>query len=408
MAKYFYIARDFSGNKKEGVIEGESTNAVISILRRQNLLPVEIKLIGEKGLDEVIEKEKKTRKRGRVSLGEIAIFSRQFATMLDAGIPIIDILSDLQEQTINKYFSNVLENIRRDIQSGSNFSKAISKYPNIFSPLYIALVRSGEESGNLVGVMNELSSYIEDQIILLRKLRQALSYPAVILLFFIGVISFVFLFLIPKFQSIFSSFGAKLPGLTLFIFNISRIFLKSLPFVFVGLFGIGIFLFFYRKTEIGKKQIDTLKLKFPFIGKLMLKISLSRFSRSLSTLLSGGVNINNALEIVAATSGNVIIENIIKKVRRGVIEGKVLNEEMKKYKIFPPILVRMVRVGEETGRLEDMLNRVSRFFRDEVDATINILTSIIEPILIIGLGVIVGIVVLAIYLPIFKLAGTLR
>lgn len=229
MAKYFYIARDFSGNKKEGVIEGESTNAVISILRRQNLLPVEIKLIGEKGLDEVIEKEKKTRKRGRVSLGEIAIFSRQFATMLDAGIPIIDILSDLQEQTINKYFSNVLENIRRDIQGGSNFSKAISKYPNIFSPLYIALVRSGEESGNLVGVMNELSSYIEDQIILLRKLRQALSYPAVILLFFIGVVSFVFLFLIPKFQSIFSSFGAKLPGLTLFIFNISRIFLKSLP-----------------------------------------------------------------------------------------------------------------------------------------------------------------------------------
>ncbi|HOM27681.1 MAG TPA: type II secretion system F family protein, partial [bacterium] len=368
-------------------------------------IPIEIKLVDKNGISEMTIKPKK---RGRVSLGEIAIFSRQLATMLDAGVPIIDAISDLKEQTINKYFAYALENIRKDIQTGSNFSSAISKYPNIFSPLYVALVKSGEESGNLVGVMTELSSYIEDQIILLRKLRQALSYPAVIFLFFIGVISFVFLFLIPKFQSIFSSFGAKLPGLTLIVFKISGLFLKFLPFILIFLVLFGIFLFFYRNTKSGRYWIDSVKLKFPLIGKLVIKISLSRFSRSLSTLLSGGVSINSALEIVAATSGNIIIEDIVKKIRKGVIEGKVLNEEMKKYKIFPPILVRMVRVGEETGRLEDMLNRVSKFFRDEVDATVNILTSIIEPILIIGLGIIVGIVVLAIYLPIFKLAGTIR
>ncbi|MCM8767462.1 MAG: type II secretion system F family protein [Candidatus Omnitrophica bacterium] len=408
MAKFFYIARDFSGNKKEGVIEGDSTNRVITFLRNQNLFPIEIKLIGEKGFDEVIEKKEKIKKRGRVSLGEISIFSRQLATMLDAGVPILDAISDLKEQTINKHFAYVLENIRKDIQAGSSFSNAISKYPKIFSPLYVALVRSGEESGNLVGVMMELSSYIEDQIILLRKLRQALSYPAIIFIFFIGVISFVFLFLIPKFQSIFSSFGAKLPFLTLTIFKISGLFLKFLPFITLFLILLGIFLYFYRNTKMGRYQIDTIKLKFPFIGKLMIKISLSRFSISLSTLLKGGVSITNALEIVAKTSGNVIIENTVNKIRRGVIEGRILNEEMKKYKIFPPILIRMVRVGEETGRLEDMLNRVSKFFKDEVDATVNILTSIIEPILIIGLGIIVGIVVLAIYLPIFKLAGTLR
>ncbi|MCM8804928.1 MAG: type II secretion system F family protein [Candidatus Omnitrophica bacterium] len=408
MAKYFYIARDISGNKKEGVIEGDSINRIINLLRNQNLFPIDIKLISEKGLDEVIEKGEKIKKRGKVSLGEIAIFSRQIAVMLDAGVSILDAISDLKEQTTNRYFAYILGNIKNDIQTGSSFSNAISKYPKIFSPLYVALVRSGEESGNLVGVMMELSSYIEDQIILLRKLRQALSYPAVIFIFFIGVISFVFLFLIPKFQSIFSSFGAKLPFLTLFIFRISGLFLKLLPFIILFLILLGIFLYFYKNTKIGRFQIDTIKLKFPFLGKLIVKISLSRFSLSLSTLLTGGVNITNALEIVAKTSGNVIIENIINKVRKGVIEGKILNEEMKKHKIFPSILVRMVRVGEETGRLEDMLKRVSRFFRDEVDATVNILTTIIEPILIIGLGIVVGIVVLAIYLPIFKLAGTLR
>jgi len=406
MAKFFYIARDLTGKRTEGIIESDNIGNVVINLRRKNLTPVEINIIEEKGITKIEKKER--RKRGRVSLGELAIFSRQFATMLDAGVSIIDILSDLSEQTLNKYFKEVLENIKKDIQAGSNFSNAISKYPNIFSLLYVALVKSGEESGNLVGVMSELSSYIEDQIVLLRKLRQALSYPAVILVFFIGVVSFVFLFLIPKFQSIFSSFGAKLPGLTLLIFKLSQIFLKFLP-LFIGfIFLLAIFIYFYRNTKTGRWQIDLLKLKFPLIGKLMHKIALSRFSRSLSTLIAGGVSINSALEIVAGTTGNVIIEDVIKKVRKGVIGGKVLNEEMKKYKIFPPILVRMVRVGEETGRLEDMLNRVSKFFRDEVDATINILTSIIEPVLIIGLGIIVGIVVLAIYLPIFKLAGTLR
>jgi len=407
MAKFHYIARDFGGKKIEGTIESDNIGNVVVNLKRNNLVPIKINVIEEEKGAIKTEKEGR-RKRGRISLGELAIFSRQFSTMLDAGVSIIDILSDLSEQSSNKYFKEILENIKKDIEAGSNFSNAISKYPKVFSPLYVALVRAGEESGNLPGVMSEISSYIEDQIILLRKLRQALSYPVVILVFFICVVAFIFLFLIPKFQSIFSSFGAQLPLLTLLIFKISQFALKFLPLLIGFFFLFAIFIYFFKNTKIGRWQIDNLKLKFPLVGKLMHKIALSRFSSSLSTLIGGGVSINTALEIVAQTAGNVIIEDFIKKVREGVIGGKVLNEEMKKYKIFPPILVRMVRVGEETGKLEDMLKRTSKFFKDESDATINILTAIIEPVLIIGLGVVVGIVVIAIYLPIFKLSGTLK
>ena len=406
MARYFYVARDFSGKRKEGIIEANSNTEAVVNLRRQNLVPIEVHFIGEKGLSSIVKPEKGL--KGRVSLMELAVFSRQFATMLDAGVSIIDIIQDLSNQTSNRYFGYVLSKIRKDIQEGSNFSMALSKHPKVFSPLYIALVRSGEESGNLPTVMEEIASYLEDQIMLLRKVRQAVSYPSVIIAFFIGVVSFVFLFLIPRFQQIFKSFGAKLPPLTLAVLNTSQFFVKFLPFIIGFLFLMWIFFLIYRRTPTGRKHIDTLKLKFPFFGKLMTKISLARFARSLSTLLGGGVSIAMALDIVADTAGNVIIGNIIRKVRKGVIEGKVLGEEMRKYPIFPPMLVRMVSVGEETGRMEDMLNRVSKFFRDEVDATLNILTSILEPVLIIGLGIIVGIVVLAIYLPIFKLAATIR
>ncbi|HOV22202.1 MAG TPA: type II secretion system F family protein [bacterium] len=405
MAKYFYVARDFSGKRREGVIDADSNMTVILNLRKQNLIPIEINFIGEKGLSPIVSQKKQT--RGRVSLGELAIFSRQFTTMLDAGVPIIDIIGDLSEQTTNKYFSYVLSKIKIEIQEGSNFSNALTKFPNVFSPLYVSLVRTGEESGNLTKIMEELAKYLEDQIALLRKVRQALSYPSVIFVFFLGVISFVFLFLIPKFQSIFTSLGTKLPPLTMLIFNISHAFFKFFPVIIVGIILLIIAFLIFRKTTTGRQIIDTIKLRFPFFGKLITKITLSRFSRSLSTLLSGGVSIVVALEI-ASSGENVIVEKIIKNIKKEIISGKTLGEEMKKYKIFPPLLVRMIKIGEETGRLEDMLNRTAKFFSDEVDATINIMTSIIEPVLIIGLGVVVGIVVLAIYLPIFQIAGAVK
>ncbi|HOL50268.1 MAG TPA: type II secretion system F family protein, partial [bacterium] len=314
----------------------------------------------------------------------------------------------LASQTPNRFFSSVLSDIASNIREGTSFSQALSKHPRVFSPLYTALVVSGEESGNLVEVLKDLSSELEDQLTLLRKVRQAVSYPAVILLFFVAVVAFVFLYLVPKFQEIFESFGAQLPLFTRIILQISRFSLKFFPFLLVGLILLGVFLSWYSRTKSGSRRIDGLKLRLPVFGDLFLKVSLARFSRSLATLLQGGVSIVAALDIVARTAGNTILEDYIERIRQGVIKGELLGDEMKKYRLFPAMMVRMVRVGEETGRTDDMLTRVSRFFRDEVDVTLNILSSILEPVLIIGLGVIVGTVVLAIYLPIFKLAATVR
>ncbi|MCM8805287.1 MAG: type II secretion system F family protein [Candidatus Omnitrophica bacterium] len=408
MAKYFFVARDQTGKRREGMLEADSNSTVLNILRRQQLLPVEVRLVSEKGTLVGITGEKKRVYRGKVSLPELALFSRQLSTMLEAGIPVLDAITDLASQTTNRFFSTVLNDIASDIREGKSFSQALSKHPKVFNSLYVALVVSGEESGNLVEVLKDLSSELEDQLTLLRKVRQAVSYPAVILLFFISVVAFVFLYLVPKFQEIFQSFGAQLPLFTRIILQISRFSLKFFPFLLIGLILLGIFLSWYRKTQAGSRKIDSLKLRIPVLGELFLKVSLARFSRSLATLLQGGVSIISALDIVGKTTGNTILEQYIEKIKQGVIKGELLGDEMKKYRIFPAMMVRMVTVGEETGRTDDMLTRVSKFFRDEVDLTLNILSSILEPVLIIGLGVIVGTVVLAIYLPIFKLAATVR
>lgn len=389
------------------MIEAESNAALLVTLRRNGLLPIEIRELEDKGLISITSQKKTARVR-RISLVELALFSRQLATMLDAGVSIIDSVGDLAKQSINPYFATILEAIRNQIREGSGFSQALAKHEQVFSTLYVALVRSGEESGNLVEVMRELSEELEDQLNLIRKVRQAMSYPVIVSIFFVGVVAFVFLYLIPKFQEIFESFGAQLPPFTLFILAASRFSLKFAPILLIFLILFSAFLVWYGKQPTGKKQLDTVKLKIPVLGMLVQKVSLARFCRSLSTLLKGGVGIISALEIVAKTAGNLIIEEAVNKTRQGIIRGGLLGQEMQRYKIFPPMLVRMVNVGEETGRTDDMLSRMSKFFRDEVDVTLNILSSIIEPVLIIGLGFIVGVVVLAIYLPIFKLAQTMQ
>ena len=405
MAKYRYIARDNSGRRIEGVIEASSDIAVISRLRTQNLFPVEVFEVTRKYIQSKKEKNFFIKK---VNLKELAIFTRQMSVMLSSGVPIIETLDDLSSQTSNKYFSSVLQSIKKSISQGSSFSQALSQFPKIFSPLYVALVRSGEESGNLAETLGEIAKNLEDQLEMISKTKQALSYPAFVSFFFVVVISFVFLFLIPRFQKIFESFGAKLPVFTLIILKISSALVRFLPFVLLFILFLSILFFLFKKTEKGKYIIDSIKLKSPVFGNIMWKIALSRYARTLSTLLSGGVPIVSALEIVGKITGNLIIERTIQKVKNGVVKGGLLGEEMRKYKIFPVMLSRMVRVGEETGKTEDMLNRASQFFKDEVDATLNILSSILEPILIIVLGFIVGTVVLAIYLPIFKLAGAIR
>jgi len=402
MAKFRYTARDRMNARREGFIEAESLAGAVGVLRQQNLMPVSVQPAGEQATEEA------TITRGRVGLGELALFTRECATMLDAGVPIVDILEDLSGETLNRYFRHVLREVRASIQGGSSLSQALSKFPSVFNPLYIALVKSGEESGRLVGVMEEIAVDLEDRIVLLRKVRQAVSYPAVIVVFFIGVVSFVFLYLIPKFQQIFKSFGADLPVFTKVILAISSTLVRFLPLSGLLLFGLVVFTYAYSRTPAGRHHLDGFRFSIPVLGKLMAKVSLARFARSFATLIAGGVSLPVALEIVAKTAGSSIIEEATMAIRNGIVSGGLVGQEMKKHKIFPSLLVRMVTVGEEKGRVDDMLVRASRFFRDEVDATLSILTSILEPILIIGLGFVVGVVVLAIYLPIFKLAATMR
>jgi len=406
MAQFFYAARDPEGKRVQGILSADSRTAVVRILRDRHLLPIELRDLREQ--KQATRTSGKRGNKGRISLVELALFSRTVATMLDAGIPIIATLEDFASQTINRFFAGVLITLKNDIREGSSFSQALAGFPSVFSPLYISMVRSGEESGSLVEVMGELSTELEEQLTLIRKIRQAVSYPVVILSFFIGVVSFVFLYLIPKFQSVFQQFGADLPVFTKIILKVSQFSLKFSPLLLVVLVLSGFFFSWYHRLPRGRRQIDALKFKLPVFGQLLLKISLSRFSRSLATLLKGGVSITVALEIVSKTAGNAVIEETIDRVRKGVIAGELLGREMKKHRVFPSLLVRMVSVGEETGRLDDMLRRIAQFFRDEVDATLSILASILEPILIIGLGVIVGIVIMAIYLPIFKLAATMH
>jgi len=299
MAKFQYAARDASNQRREGYLETESLAGAVSALRRQNLMPITVRPAGER-----LPREE-TVTRGRVGLGELALFTRECATMLDAGVPIVDILEDLAGETTNKFFRHVLTQVRSAIQGGSSLSQALARFPTVFNALYVALVKSGEESGKLVSVMEEIAVDLEDRIVLLRKVRQAVSYPAVIVVFFVGVVSFVFLYLIPKFQEIFKSFGADLPVFTKVILAISATLVKFLPVTIVAIIGICVFTYVYSRTPAGRHHIDAFKYGIPVIGKLMAKVALARFARSFATLLAGGVSLAVALEIVAKTAGIV-------------------------------------------------------------------------------------------------------
>ncbi len=410
MPRYSYTASNSLGDRVEGSLEAPSSLVVVTQLRKNNLFPIDVNLQEEQVKRSLFKRKGAAGgvKKSRVKLKDLAVFTRQTAAMLEAGISIVDVLEDLSKQAPNKYFGSVLQSLKKDIREGNSLSQAMRIHPRVFSALYVSLVGAGEESGSITEVMGKLATDIENQMALISKVRQALSYPAIVAIFFVGVVSFVFLFLLPQFEEVFSDFGAELPAFTLAVLAVSRFLVSTLPLLLIGLVALGVFFFFFKKTPAGRDVIDKIKIRLPLFGPLMLKVSLARLAGSLATLISGGVTITNALNIVSGAAGNTIIEKAIRKVREGVVRGSLVGEEMKKHEIFPPLFVRMVSVGEDTGKMDEMLNRVAKFFRDEVDATLNIMASIIEPVLIICLGAVVGVVVLAIYLPIFNIAGAMN
>ncbi|MGB9907047.1 MAG: type II secretion system F family protein [Candidatus Saccharicenans sp.] len=344
-------------------------------------------------------------KREKVKLKELAFFSRQLSVLIDAELPLIQSLGLLAEQQKNKYFSRVITEVKEDVEAGSALHQALRKHPKVFDDLYCNLVASGEQSGSLDTMLRRLADYQESMIKLRAKVRQAMIYPTAIIIFAILVAIFMLWKVIPVFGSIYQELGAQLPSLTAFVLALSRFVQKYIIFIFLGLVGLVVSFRYWRKTPPGREAVDRGMLKFPVMGNLMRKIALSRFTRTLSTLISGGVPMLESLKIASTTTGNVIIERQVLRARQMVSEGKSLNDALKEagQGQFPPMMIQMVNVGESTGTLDEMLGKLANFFDDEVDDAVTSLLAALEPIVLIFVGGIVGGLVISMYLPLFNL-----
>jgi type IV pilus assembly protein PilC len=342
-------------------------------------------------------------KREKVRLKDLAIYSRQLSVLIDAELPLIQSLGILEEQQKNAYFKNVIKTVKEDVEAGSTLNQAKRKHPKAFDDLYCNLIASGEQSGSLDIMLRRLAEFIEKNVRLRAKVKQAMIYPVAIVIFAIAVAFFMLWKVIPIFAAIFRDLGAELPWLTAFVVSLSDFIQKNGIFVLAGFVGL-IFLFrYYRGTAPGRWSTDRLLLKIPLFGGLLHKVAMTRVTRTLATLISGGVPMLEALKITSTTAGNVIIEKEIIDARKYVSEGKTLAESFKQAGQFPTMMLQMINVGEATGTLDEMLSKLAAFYDEEVDTAVSALLSVLEPIMLIFVGGIVGGLVVSMYLPIFNL-----
>jgi len=342
-------------------------------------------------------------KREKVKLKELAVYSRQLSVLIDAELPLIQSLSILEEQQKNKYFRTVIRTIKQDVEGGSTLNQAKRKHPKVFDDLYCNLVASGEQSGSLDIMLRRLAEYIERSVRLRSQVRQAMIYPVAILIFAVVVSIFLLWKVIPVFASIFRDLGAELPLLTAVIVKMSGFVQKNIIFIFLGMIGAFLALRYYRNTTQGRWTTDRLMLKIPLFGKLLYKVAMTRVTRTLATLISGGVPMLEALKITSTTAGNTLIEKEILDARKLVSEGKTLNEGFQESGRFPLMMLQMINVGEATGTLDEMLSKLATFYDEEVETSVAALMSVMEPIMLIFVGGMVGSLVIAMYLPIFSL-----
>jgi len=342
-------------------------------------------------------------KTQKVKLKELAVYSRQLSVLIDAELPLIQGLTILAEQTKNKYFKQVIKDVRGDVEAGSTLNQAKKKFPRVFDDLYCNLVASGEQSGSLDIMLRRLSEFLEKIVRLRSQIKQAMIYPSAIVIFAVIVVIFMLWKVIPVFANIFVELGATLPSLTAFIMSLSNFVQKYILFIFAGIIAL-VFAFRYaRRTEPGRKVIDRWLLRMPLFGALLEKVGLSRVTRTLATLLSGGVPMLESLKITSSTAGNVIIEDQIMRARSLVAEGTSLTDAFKEVGHFPFMLIQMIGVGEATGTLDEMLTKLADFYDEEVEAAVANLLSVMEPVLLIFVGGLVGTIVISMYLPIFSL-----
>ncbi len=339
----------------------------------------------------------------RVGLKDLVVYSRQLSVLIDAELPLIQSLNILIEQTNNRYFKKVITSIREDVEAGASLNQAKRKFPKVFDDLYCNLIGSGEQSGSLDIMLRRISDYIERILKLRSQVRQAMVYPVAILSFSVLVMIFMMWKVIPVFANIFTELGAKLPGLTQFTMGISRFVANNILLLFLGIIALILGVRYFRRTQVGRRFFDRFLLRIPLFGSLLSKVAISRMTRTLSTLLSGGVAMLESLKITSSTTGNVIVEEAVMDARRQVGEGRTLSDSFKETGRFPFLLTQMVSVGEATGTLDAMLSKLADFYDDEVNATVATLLSVLEPIMLIFVGGMTGVLIVSLYLPIFDL-----
>jgi len=395
MPSFEWKGRDRAGRPQSGILVAENKETVLAVLRRQQIVPSTVK---EKGKEIALPKI-----RGGVDDKSLAVFTRQFSVMIDAGLPLVQCLQILGEQEENKTFQRIILQVREDVESGSSLANALKKHPNAFNDLYVNMVAAGETGGILDTILQRLAIYIEKAYKLKSQVKSAMIYPAAVIGIAVMVVWVILWKVIPVFASLFISLGATLPLPTLIVVSASK-FVGRFWWLIGGLVAAGFFaLRRYYATENGRMVIDGLLLKTPILGLVLRKIAVARFCRTLGTLLSAGVPVLESLEITAHTSGNAVIEKAILEVRKQVEEGKNMADPLKTTNAFPPMVVQMISVGEATGAMDTMLAKIAEFYEDEVDTAVAGMMKLIEPILILFLGIVVGGIVIAMYLPMFSL-----
>jgi type IV pilus assembly protein PilC len=395
MASFTYSAINSLGIESTGEIVATDATSARDLLRQRGLRPIVLSQLDSAG---------STGRRKKVKPRSLQVFSRQFATMIDAGLNVVAALVILEQQTEDKALAEVIKEVRSDVEGGMLLSQAMARHPRVFDRLYIAMVEAGEAAGILDSVLDRVAVQIEKEMQIKRRVKGAMIYPTLVLCFAFIVLAGMLMFLVPIFEDIFKDLDGELPALTKVVVTMSDI-LKGYWFIIFPVIGGSIWGFRrWKKTPAGRQVWDRFKLRVPAgIGPVVLKVTMARFSRTLATLVAAGVDIIKALEISGQTAGNWVVESALVEVRAQVHQGVPIAQPLIDNPVFPPLVAHMVRVGEETGELEKMLDKIADFYEDEVDASIQALTSIVEPLMMIGVGVVVGIIIISMYMPMFKL-----
>jgi type IV pilus assembly protein PilC len=405
MPKFSWEGRTRTGGTQKGVMDAPNAEAVIAKLRSQDIVPVEGKVKEKKGLDFSMEIEIPGL-GGKVTDKDLVLFTRQFATMIDAGLPLVQCLEILSTESENRAFRSVLSDVRESVEGGSTFADALAKHPKVFDALFVNMVAAGEVGGILDTILNRLAATIEKSVRLKKQIKGAMIYPLITIVVAILVVVVMMVFVIPMFSKMFIDMGATLPALTQYVVNMSNWMAKQWGWAYV-LITAGTIFGIWRAMQVNPKSemmLHQFYLLLPVLGDLIRKSAVASFTRTLGTMVSSGVPILDGLDITARVAGNRVVEDEIKRVRQAISEGKTMSEPLRESKVFPPMVVQMIGVGEQTGALDAMLQKIADFYEEEVDDAVAALTSMLEPMIMIFLAVVAGGIVISMYLPIFSLA----